>query len=156
MERVLPWIALLFAVGAIGLAVFEIDQRADDAPVAVPTSVPSPTRRTSPLATESPEATATVRPTASPTFEPTVEPTQTEALLSTTRTATPAPAPMATVTPRPPPTPTPALAAPALTPGPTDDTRGSTPHTGGGALVPGLAIAAIALVGRASLRINRR
>jgi cytoskeletal protein RodZ len=152
MERVLPWIALLFAVGAIALAVFEIDQRADEAPLAVP----SPTRRASPLATESPEATATVRPTASPTAEPTVEPTQTEALPSTTRTATPAPAPSATVTPKPPPTPTPSAAVAAVTPGPTDGTRGSTPHTGGGALIPGLAIAVIALLGRASLRLNRR
>jgi len=158
MERVLPWIALLFAVGAIGLAVFEIDQRADEAPVAVPTTAPSPTRRVSPPPTGGAEASPTVRPTASPTEEPTATatPEQTEALPTTTRTATPAPEPTATVTPRPPPTPTPALAAPALTPGPTDDARGSTPHTGGGALVPGLAIAVIALLGRASLRLKRR
>jgi hypothetical protein len=156
MERVLPWIALLFAAGAIALAVVEIDQRADEAPLAGPTTAPSPTRRVSPPPTVSGQASPTARPTASPTAEPTAtaEAEQTEAL--PTRTATPAPAPTATVTPRPPPTPTPALAAPALTPGPTDGVRGSTPHTGGGALVPGMAIAVIALLGRASLRLKRR
>jgi hypothetical protein len=157
MERVLPWIALLLAAGAVALAVFEIDQRADEPTLAVPTTAPSPTRRVSPLATEIPEATPTVRPTTSPTAEPaTAAPEETEALPSTTRTATPAPAPTATVTPKPPPTPTPALAAPALTPGPTDGTRGSTPHTGGGALIPGLTIAVMALLGRAGLRLSRR
>ena len=159
MERVLPWLALLLAAGAIALGVFEIDQRADEAPLAVPTAVPSPIRSLSPRPMESPDVTATSRPaaTTSPTAEPTATARRTEALPSSTRTATPAPpAPTATATPKPPPTPTPSPVVADVTPGPTDDGRGSTPHTGGGAVLPGFLIAAIAMAARVGLRLRRR
>ena len=149
MQRLLPWFALIVAATVSVLAVIELDNRSDEQDqLAIPTFVqPSPTEppstivgpTLSPKATLVPAPTATVRRAAA-----TATPQEETPKPSEAKTPTPEPTPERTATP--PRTPTP---APALTAGPIDTTKGSTPRTGGGAVANGLLIAGLALVLRA-------
>jgi len=57
---------------------------------------------------------------------------------------------------KPPPTPSPTAKPAVMTPGPDDRAKGATPHTGGGAVLPGLLMAGSALAVRAGLSYRRR
>ena len=130
MERILPWLAILVAATVAVLAVIELDNRSDeDDQLAIPTFM-QPTPSTP--ATEAPAREEETPRPATPADTAADE----TAAATPKRTATP---------PR---TPTP---APPITPGPTDASRGPTPRTGGGALLPGLLIASLALVVRAGM-----
>jgi hypothetical protein len=154
LERLLPWLALVVAAAIAVVAVIELDSRSGEEPIAIPTFVqPSPTEPPSTAVgpTLSPTATAGASPTASTrrtagaaAATETPEPSEAE-----TPTAKPSP----TRTPTPPRTPTP---APALTAGPLNRTKGSTPRTGGGAVANGLLIAGLALVLRAGVHAKGR
>ena len=135
MDRILPWLALIIAVGVGVVAVVELDNRSEDDIRAIePTTVPSPSELASPLA--SPEATKDARR----------PPSRTEAAAAPepSKTATPEPTeepePTATVAPPRTPTPEPPLAA-----GPIDTSNGKTPTTGWKLPRPGLALALCAL-----------
>ncbi len=127
MQRVAPWLAVIFAAAIAVVAVFEIDFRSDEGELAQPTTVPSPTEPTTmtpsayPAPSEPPAATATTA--GPPTPDVTPEPT-----LSTTVAPTLAPT----------------TAPPITWPTPIPTDMDPMPHTGGGAVGGGAAITLIA------------
>jgi cytoskeletal protein RodZ len=159
MQRFLLPVALVLAVAFGAIAVLEIDNRADDDQLALPTTAPSPTARRSPRPLASPTASVPASPTSTATREPAASVTEepeTAAPATTRAPATPTARPTPTATVKPPPTPSPTAKPPVVTPGPDDRTKGETPTTGGGAVLPGLLMAGVALAVRASLSSRRR
>jgi hypothetical protein len=127
MQRVLPWIAVVFAAAIAVVAIFEIDMRSEEEKtMAEPTSVPSPTNL------QTPETMGPTQPPAIPA-QPTNAPPAT--------TAPSTPSPRQTEPPTPEPTEAPATAIPTSTPA---GTLEPMPHTGGGAVGGGLALIGIA------------
>jgi outer membrane biosynthesis protein TonB len=151
LDRILPWLALIIAVGVGVVAVVELDNRSEDDIRAVePTTVPSPSELASPLATPEPTQDA-----AQATDEPATEVPETAAAPEPSKTATPEPTDELTPPPTvaPPRTPTP---EPPLIAGPIDTSNGKTPTTGGSSLIPGLLLALCALALRAILVARAR
>lgn len=134
MERVISWLAVVLAVGIAVVAIYELDQREDVMDVAAPTPVV-----TSPAVEESPPQETVGVATTPPTT-----PLETPA-------ATTEPPAAAAPTPEPTATPEPTTAPPATSPPVTSPD--AIPHTGGGAVGPGLALTAVATaLGLASRR----
>ena len=121
MERVLPWLAVVLAAAMAIVAIYELDQRADEMDEALG---PSPPAETAPT-TEQPEPAETAGVATTPPTTP-------------EQTATPEPA-----TPEPTVAATPGPATPSPPAVPVD--ADATPHTGGGAVGGGLAVIALAL-----------
>ncbi len=153
MNRILTILAFVVALAVAGAAIYELNQRAEDDTVALPTTPPSqasPTELPSPVdtPTDAPAGTgeATQEPqgsiaaaTTAPAPSETAEPDETEA-------------PDPTPTAAPPRTPTP---EPAATIAPIDTSGGSTPHTGADSWPAGLALTVVAL-GFRGLLLRRR
>lgn len=127
MDRIAPWLAIVFAAVIAVVAVFEIDMRSEEDDLALePTTVPSPTDAPTtdgpttaaptttapgampPAPTDTPAATVAPSPTEAPTEAPTAEPT---------------------------------IAPPTTAP---PDGVDPMPHTGGGAVPAGIALIALA------------
>jgi hypothetical protein len=140
MDRIAPWLAIVFAAVIAVVAVFEIDMRSEEDDLALePTTVPSPTvaPTTDGPTTAAPTTTAPGAMPPAPTDTPaaTVAPSPTQA---------PTEAP--TASPAAEPTSAPATTAPPAGADP-------MPHTGGGAVPAGIAL--IALAGTLKLAARR-
>lgn len=134
-ERILLWLALLFAIAVIVVALIEVDRRSEEEDVALqPTAVPSPTLAapTQELGPLAPPGTATASPGETQPIPP-----------PTATTAQPAGAEPAE-TAAPPPTPSPAPVVPTPTPR-VSGAEEPMPVTGGGALPSGLTFVALGL-----------
>ncbi len=129
MERVFPWLAVVFASVIAIVAVFELDMRSDEGQQALPTMLPSPTDETTPGAQATPTQAPAVPTT--PMGPPTPEPT------------TPAPTSTPAETEEPVPTATPKEPSPSIAP-PVEDEE-PMPNTGGGAVAGGTALVGLAL-----------
>lgn len=129
MERVFPWLAVVFASVIAIVAVFELDMRSDKGQQAIPTRIPTPTEETTPGAQASPTQAPSVPTT--PMGPPTPEPT------------TPVPTSTPTETEEPLPTATPEEPSPSISP--PIVTEEPMPHTGGGAVAGGSALLGLAL-----------
>jgi hypothetical protein len=129
LERVLPWLAVVFAATIAVVAVFEIDMRSEEGQLALePTAIPSPATTAGP---ETPLSEAPTTPTSQ--AEATAAPTEPPATPEPTATA----APVETETPAP------TVEAPTASPPHVTATR-PMPHTGGGAVGGGSVVFALA------------
>ncbi|HYZ92056.1 MAG TPA: hypothetical protein VFA34_06645 [Actinomycetota bacterium] len=143
MERVFPWIAVIFASVIAIVGIFELDMRSDEDRMALPTAIPSPTDQTTPGV----QAT----PTEAPAVPPATTPVQTEA------PSTPEPTEEPTAEPTEAPTDAPTASPEPEAPGPPAETPvipepEPMPHTGGGAIGGGIAVFGLAIGVRFAMR----